>query len=549
MSVGEMSAMLRERILAQVEKAVLGKNPQLTQRILNNHLEYSNRERIRSDTNASSESVMSRGSLEALKAQMQEYLEANSIGALSENIIKSLDFDDFKQYLLDNYFKGKVTTSSRKEEGFQYSNPLRLSGSSKSTKLVIGSSTDTERDVLILKNIAYDKIVVYFKEYIFTKVGNISDQDKAALTTYLTNMFNAGHLAGVFTGRLIRAFELKTDKKTGALSIAGSTDPQLVQLMQNVLELVTAADFLSSNLVNDVGLFARSSKQLTKSFARLNFVTEVQISTNNKEAGNLLTQAGAELTKLIKSIDPTVSQKGKEKAIGEQTKKLFAKLKPVRDYVVGRAQTLKKNPKISDSLKNEIQKALATSANYDVLISTSGSDPATQHIANLIADAIDSKKRRAKASNSSASVNKKLKPAKQGKPVNNVNLASKKVVAKFKAVQKASAQPDSLVSLYLLLTQLINKRVAENMGSGASRNVLNYRTGRLADSVKIENLTQSRAGMLSVFYSYMKNPYATFSSGGKQQFPRSRDPKLLISKSIREILHEQAVTNLRSVLV
>jgi hypothetical protein len=45
----------------------------------------------------------------------------------------------------------------------------------------------------------------------------------------------------------------------------------------------------------------------------------------------------------------------------------------------------------------------------------------------------------------------------------------------------------------------------------------------------------------------MKNPYATFSDGGKQSIPKSRDPKLLISKSIREIAEQVVANRLRAV--
>jgi hypothetical protein len=47
----------------------------------------------------------------------------------------------------------------------------------------------------------------------------------------------------------------------------------------------------------------------------------------------------------------------------------------------------------------------------------------------------------------------------------------------------------------------------------------------------------------------MRNPYGTFSEGGQQQSPRSRDPKLLISKSIREIAQTRVDNRLRAVLV
>ena len=87
------------------------------------------------------------------------------------------------------------------------------------------------------------------------------------------------------------------------------------------------------------------------------------------------------------------------------------------------------------------------------------------------------------------------------------------------------------------------------MGDGNSRNILNYRTGRLASSAKVESMSESRNGMITAFYSYMKNPYATFSDGGQQQNPRSRDPKALISKSIREIAQQQVSNQLRAVAV
>jgi hypothetical protein len=116
---------------------------------------------------------------------------------------------------------------------------------------------------------------------------------------------------------------------------------------------------------------------------------------------------------------------------------------------------------------------------------------------------------------------------------------------------KATQTPktSNLVNLQNLINSKLQDVVSANMGDGDARNVLNYRTGRLAASAKVEALSESRAGMITAFYSYMKNPYATFSGGGRQQNPKSRDPKLLIAKSIREIAAEYAVTKLRSVNV
>jgi hypothetical protein len=106
----------------------------------------------------------------------------------------------------------------------------------------------------------------------------------------------------------------------------------------------------------------------------------------------------------------------------------------------------------------------------------------------------------------------------------------------------AIAPPSNLLNITRLINSQLQDVISANMGDGSSKNILNYRTGRFASTVKVENMTMSREGMITAFYSYMKNPYATFSTGGRQSIPKSRDPKLLISSSIREIA-EQVVTN------
>jgi hypothetical protein len=105
----------------------------------------------------------------------------------------------------------------------------------------------------------------------------------------------------------------------------------------------------------------------------------------------------------------------------------------------------------------------------------------------------------------------------------------------------------NLPNLLALINQQLQDVVSANMGDGTSRSVLNYRTGRLASSARVDSLSESRSGMITAFYSYMKNPYATFSEGGRQSIPKSRDPKLLISKSIREIAAQQVGNRLRAV--
>lgn len=107
----------------------------------------------------------------------------------------------------------------------------------------------------------------------------------------------------------------------------------------------------------------------------------------------------------------------------------------------------------------------------------------------------------------------------------------------------------NLSSLLLRINGLLEQQISKNMGTGGSTDVLNYRSGRFAKGVKVEKLSESRQGMITAFYSYMKNPYATFSQGGRQALPASRDPKLLIAKSIREIAQTMVTNRLRAVNV
>lgn len=107
----------------------------------------------------------------------------------------------------------------------------------------------------------------------------------------------------------------------------------------------------------------------------------------------------------------------------------------------------------------------------------------------------------------------------------------------------------SLSSLQLLINTYLQDVISANMGDGSRRDILNYRTGRFAGSAEVVRLSQSREGLITAFYTFMRNPYGTFSQGGRQQQPRSRDPKLLVARSIREIAAEKVSNRLRAVLV
>lgn len=132
--------------------------------------------------------------------------------------------------------------------------------------------------------------------------------------------------------------------------------------------------------------------------------------------------------------------------------------------------------------------------------------------------------------------------------INVKNLQGSKVALRTTtSLRNLKGQFTSPATLQAIINSRLTETIKRNMGDGSRRDILNLRTGRFAESVEVKKVTTSREGMITAFYMYMKNPYATFSAGGRQQNPRSRDPKLLVSKSIREVVSENVANKLRAV--
>tara|TARA_Y100001951_G_scaffold74318_1_gene61288 strand:+ start:245 stop:1777 length:1533 start_codon:yes stop_codon:yes gene_type:complete len=110
-------------------------------------------------------------------------------------------------------------------------------------------------------------------------------------------------------------------------------------------------------------------------------------------------------------------------------------------------------------------------------------------------------------------------------------------VYKAKKRRKKTAQqrgqgrtPTSPIALRNILNEALPAMVASKMVQPA----LQFRTGRFANSARIENLTIGSRGGIQVDYDYMKQPYQTFEPGFKQGSTQ-RDPRKIIGESIREL--------------
>jgi len=118
---------------------------------------------------------------------------------------------------------------------------------------------------------------------------------------------------------------------------------------------------------------------------------------------------------------------------------------------------------------------------------------------------------------------------------------SKRSNAKPRTIQSklSISSRAALSNLRTLINTALHDAIRDRMGKGSSKSVLNYRTGRFANSARVTSiLPKPRKNNFVVRYSYRLFPYQTFEPGFKQGSPRSRDPRLLISSAIRSLMVE-----------
>lgn len=121
----------------------------------------------------------------------------------------------------------------------------------------------------------------------------------------------------------------------------------------------------------------------------------------------------------------------------------------------------------------------------------------------------------------------KTKAARFRKKVVAAGMASKGRGARSHQTMRTGQNP---MALRNLLNEILPEIVAQNMIAPA----LQFRTGRFANSVRVDNITQGpRGGNTMIEASYRNDPYETFAPGGRK-YTAQRDPERLIKRSIRQ---------------
>lgn len=329
--------------------------------------------------------------------------------------------------------------------------------------------------------------------------------------------YHRGHVLGIPTLLLDKAItdlskeEELTESYSDQTRIGLENKNILVDVMKRYRNVLLKQDLDTSNMgqaASSYDVYAKYTKDPEK------YLIEMQIGAENLKAGQ---EAGTQVGELRKVLLPSNSS---------VLKNITASLKSpsvILDYFKQEGSP----PQITLMVNSAVQPLT------DKKLDTKTYKSPKVKVADKKIKVLRSKEDRERTKKEIVKINKFIKELQ--------NLDSR--------IKKLNINETNLARLQNIINAGLQEQIRKNMGTGDRRDVLNYRTGRFAGSARVERLSESRQGMITAFYTYMKNPYATFSRGGLQERPYTRDPKTLISKSIRELAGPLVSNRMRAVLV
>lgn len=135
-----------------------------------------------------------------------------------------------------------------------------------------------------------------------------------------------------------------------------------------------------------------------------------------------------------------------------------------------------------------------------------------------------------------SAVDGKAKKPRKTKTKTGGNLQSKgKVTNTTPRLRSASGRFTNALKLQNILNLNLHDQIKANMGKGSSTQILNYRTGRFAESAKVLSVNPSSTRTVDIYFTFMRNPYDVFMPGGRLYKP-GRDPRRIIGRSIRQLV-------------
>lgn len=352
---------------------------------------------------------------------------------------------------------------------------------------------------------------VEFVQGIDSILKEIFDTGKESSNTHIRNtlvgqsgIFQKGHVVGIATNALAQAAE------DNALLLTKSTNAAVKAIDIMISDLrnydISTSNFKSESTYNMLGDYIKSPNQ---------YVVELQVKVDNTLAGGKVGRDLANLRSIFKHTEEDIA--------GELIKQ-FREDSLFSQSIIN----MKGSPSMLQLIEASVLEALDPIGHPKTKKTFLAKNIPIAQFTNKI------------------TVNKdKLKQSLQ-KEIRKLEQLKVKIARDAKGrARSQKGQFASIANIQILLNARLADQIKQNMGSGDRKDILNLRSGRFAETVQIERLNLQRDNVLAVFYSYMKYPYATFSSGGEQSFPNSRDPVTLINKSIREIASTLVTNRLR----
>lgn len=558
MSQGAFNQVLIQSVIERARKTMLSMGTQIINTGTKIDLRSDsplNLEQIRIETNPASkgyQTVITRGGLQGLAQSFSAYAEeSDNYRQAGELLNRQELYDNFKTFILNKY--KDQTKRASKTRNYSYDTIKTSTGDIRiGTKLGLeDESRSSEEDLIIFKNLDHGKFKPIFIDFLQKHTSASTE-----LLQFINKNLDAGHLAGVFDIKYRRIFNLQVSESKARESsyrdfkVSAANDEQLNNFFNRILLLIHDADYVSSNIVYDTKLFTSMVKDIHRPKQNHSVSAELQLSRLNAAAGTALAAIGKQLNNLIKAVDSSKSRTDLV-AARQAVEGMIKNLNSVVQIIEKTVSNLN-NLEFSPEVKARLQQILADTKATKTYLTAEGSPNIVTATAQSIAAALSNKKLKSqitKATNSTKITIKTGKKAKTPAPQIKKPQAVQKTKVSTVKQEQAVSKISPLISLQNLLNLKLVETVKQNMGAGDRRDILNLRSGRFAESVRVDRLTESRQGMITAFYTYMRNPYATFSRGGNQERPFTRDPKLLIARSIRQVAEQIVGNRLRAVLV
>jgi len=334
-----------------------------------------------------------------------------------------------------------------------------------------------------------------------------------------------------------------------------------IQILQNreYADKIRDAFISSMEKVENKGLFSKllNNKQKTASFKRA-----IQFWHIEKTVGTTMVAAMA-------NLKPRKGAAGRNKAI-EIVQDILNRIDvewELTDGIETREISLvgTMGPRVGnfpgsestdwEVLRREIEERIQEEAQKDNILkkfaSGEGSQPFDERLAKFIANDQLLKPARKKGlratpykvdrpKNSKADLAKKQKP-KNIKPAKLKQGSFVKPPPTRVRKKRGSAEGKGVSSVpFTQMLGVFNSQLQRVVAKNMVPPRLQYRTGRLADSVRVTDITKTSKGFPSIGYTYEKRPYQVFELGYKQGSPEY-DPRKLIDFSVREIATQFAM--------